>query len=326
MIHIDIIETFDRELWDAYAPHPCQSYAWGEARKKIGTKVIRFVEYTDDTITAVFQMTIHTKKKVPLKIGYIPQSKIPSVEFINFLYAYAKKNKIIFIKFEPYSFNHDEILPESLKKSLHPRFYEWTRIIDLSKSLDVLQNELSKKTRYNIKLAQKNSVTVIENNTEEGFSVFASMLFQVAKKKKYGAHTDLYQKTIWQELSKSHIAKLFIAYLNTTPLASYEVFVYKDVLYTPYSGSSDMHRNLKAKNLLLWSIIEYAKNLNLKYVDLWGTLPDNATGNTAWVGFSEFKKGYGGTLKQTIGSYDLIVHKPLYYLYSLFMKIKNISK
>ena len=53
--------------------HPLQSVAWGEFRKKIGTKVIR---------TENFQLTIHKIPHTHFNIGYFPKGEMPNKKTI----------------------------------------------------------------------------------------------------------------------------------------------------------------------------------------------------------------------------------------------------
>jgi len=52
--------------------------------------------------------------------------------------------------------------------------------------------------------------------------------------------------------------------------------------------------------------------------DMWG-----ATNNEKdpWWGFTRFKLGYGGELVKYVDSYDLVLNKPVYYLFNLAYKV-----
>ncbi len=103
MIIKTVDNNFSSEKFNQLAPHPLQSWQWGEARKKMGIEVLRLGEFKKDQLISVFQLTFHKMPLSNLKIGYLPRSVYPSKEILEFLFEYGKKNNVIFVKFEPYT-------------------------------------------------------------------------------------------------------------------------------------------------------------------------------------------------------------------------------
>lgn len=319
--NIRVVTDSTAEEWNACAPHPLQTYEWGEARKKHGLVVVRFGVYEEEILTSVFQMTIH-KLGAGFSLGYVAQSTIPTSAMINFVKEYAQAHKIIFVKWEPCI--QEGIMPSGLTQSNHSNFYEYTRRVTLTgKTSTELRAELEKKTRYNIGLAERSGVSISEHTDERGFELFADLFFKTAERKKYGGHSRIYHEIIWNTFRAAGISRIFTAHYNGVTLAAYEVFIWKGVWYTPYSGTSSEYREVKAKNYLLWKIIERAQEEGAQLVDLWGTLPDTNTGEKAWAGFSSFKKGYGGEIVQLPGSYDLVVFSGMYFLYGIAFRLRK---
>ena len=97
-MHIKIIpNNFEEEAYNKTVYHPMQSWQWGEARQAMGIEVLRITDGKNN-----FQLTIHPIPHTSWKIGYLPRSVMPTNEVIKFLHEYGKKNKLIFIKIEPY--------------------------------------------------------------------------------------------------------------------------------------------------------------------------------------------------------------------------------
>jgi lipid II:glycine glycyltransferase (peptidoglycan interpeptide bridge formation enzyme) len=69
---------------------------------------------------------------------------------------------------------------------------------------------------------------------------------------------------------------------------------FKDTLYYPYGGSSKIHPEVMANNLICWEAIKLGKKLGLKKFDMWGALGPNPSPSDPWYGFHRFKAGYGG--------------------------------
>lgn len=315
-----IDESFSPKKYNQIANHPLQSWEWGEARTKMGIKLIRLRQNSN-----VFQMTIHPIPFTSYKIGYLPRSVWPSDEVLRFLYNYGQTNNVIFIKLEPYIERQKlEISKSELEvvRSTHPLFPAWTQILDLTKSEDELFKNLKSKTRYNIRLAQKKGVYVVLENNQKGFEAFSKLYFETCQRQHYRGHNLTYHKIVWQTL-KDTISHLLIAYFEKTPLAAYELFSFKDRFYYVYGGTSDRHRNLMASNLLMWEALKIGKELGAKTFDMWGSLPPNFDQNHDWAGFTRFKQGYGTQFIEFIGSFDLIIRPSLYRLYSFTQKIRS---
>jgi lipid II:glycine glycyltransferase (peptidoglycan interpeptide bridge formation enzyme) len=58
---------------------------------------------------------------------------------------------------------------------------------------------------------------------------------------------------------------------------------------------------------MMWEAIKWGKKHNLKVFDLWGREPGK--------GFTKFKEGYNPRIVEFIGTWDLVIDKPMYYLY-----------
>lgn len=305
----------DIATYNTNVHHPLQSWQWGEARRQTGLQVVRIDEYT---------MTIHPVPHTPYKIGYIPRSPNPTPELIFKLTDYGIANNVLFIKFEPdREASLSEIkLDERLIKSAHPLFPEWTQVLDLTPSEDELMAQLKSKTRYNIRLAEKNNVVVTEMSTDEGFQIFSDLYFETCRRQHYHGHTPEYHRIVWNNL-KDGIAHILIAFLRDEPLAAYELFHFDNKLYYPYGGSSDKHRKLMASNLLMWEAITLGKRLGATEFDMWGSLPPDYDKDASWSGFTKFKEGYGTRFKQFVGSYDLVI-KPVHYaMYNQIYKLRE---
>lgn len=323
-----IHDDFDQDVFNQKATHPLQSWEWGEARKKMGIEVLRIGEFDGDNVINVYQITFHRIPYTHFKIGYLPRSVMPSDEVVNFFYEYGKRNKVIFIKIEPYAkqvkSQKSKALPVGrqiknnhtyIQKSPHPLFPLWTQILDLTQSEDELLKKMQSKTRYNVNLANKKGVTVKEMTNKEGFEIFSKLYFETCNRQKYLGHDKTYHQKIFATLRNS-ISHILIAFYENTPLAAYEIFIFNDVLYYPYGGSSDMRRNFMATNLLMWETIKFGKSRGVKKFDMWGSLPPSYDKKNPWSGFTRFKEGYGGDFVEFIGSYDLIIHPILYSLYN----------
>ncbi|KKP60995.1 MAG: FemAB family protein [Candidatus Roizmanbacteria bacterium GW2011_GWC2_34_23] len=327
-----IADDFSSSEYNKLALHPLQTWEWGEARKKTGVDVLRIGEFNVETRHAlslqnVYQLTFHKIPKTNYKIGYLPRSVFPTKEVFDFLYDYGKKNKIIFFKIEPdvLKSSNNETMKQlnNLVKSKHPLFPTWTQTLDLTKSEDDLLKSFHSKTRYNIRLAEKKGVTVCEESNDVGFEKFAKLYFETTRRQKYFGHDYQYHKTVWDNL-KNKISHILIAYYNNIPLAAYQLWYLDGLIYYVYGGTSELHRNLMASNLLMWEAIKLGKKLGAIKFDMWGSLEPNYDPTDPWSGFTRFKEGYATKFTEFVGSYDLVVNPTLYKIYNAVYSLREI--
>lgn len=324
---IKILDDSSKNAYEQVAKHPLQSWAWGEARMEMNTRVIRFGLYDGPTLESVYQMSLHPLPAKLGYVGYIPRSPVPQKQILQYLQDYGKSNNIAFIKFEPYEERTDKLKATliddfSLSHSIHPLFPDWTQFLDIDKSEDELLNSFKSKTRYNIRLAQKKGVVIKEMSNEEGFNIFAKLYFETCKRQNYFGHNLRYHKTVWNSMRKQG-GHILIAFYQGIPLGAYELFFYKKRMYYVYGGTSTLHKNVMASNLLMWESIRLAKRKGAVMFDMWGSLPPDYPQDHPWAGFTRFKEGYATRFVEMIGSYDLVINPTLYSLYNLLHSLRG---
>lgn len=336
----------DKSQFNQAATHPLQSWAWGKFREKTGIEVIRIVGENEGKIEEVYQLTLHPIPKLPLKVGYLPRSVVPSKKAISFLAKIGKENKVIFIKLEPNVsvpiisenlVNQSDLrLTEkenavgekylnSLKSKLEKcglkpgksLFTTYSFQADLTKSEEELMNKMKNKTRYNVRYAQKKGVTIIEDSTLEGFEEYLKLLRETTQRQGFYAHGENYQRHMWKTMHPPGIAKLLKATYQNKILAAWIVFIYNDTIYYPYGTSSNQHRNVQASSLMMWEIMKLGKQYKCKTIDMWGALGPKPNESDPWYGFHRFKEGYGTVLHEFVGTYDLILNHTMYNLFQV---------
>lgn len=275
-----------------------------------------------------WQLTFHKVPHTPWTIGYFPKGPKPTKSMIATLATLARKKNAIFIQLEPNVLKNSslETRHSKLVPSHHPLFTKYTFILDLTKSEEELLNAMHPKTRYNIRVAQKHNVIVKEDNSPEAFNAYLRLTEETTSRQGFYAHDKTYHQKMWETMHKAGIAHLFTASYQEEVLSAWIVFVWGDTIYYPYGSSSRDHREVQAPTLLLWEIARWAKKKGLKKFDLWGAMgPPSADGpdvNDPWYGFHRFKQGFNPKLVEFTGSYDLIIDRPLYYLYTLADNIR----
>lgn len=327
---VNYVDEKSKKQFDKSAGHIIQSWAWGEFRKKTQVLVERIGVFKNGKLTSCYQITFHKIPFTNLTVGYLPKSKIPEKQVLNFLFDVAKKHKAIFIKLEP-NVTKDNSEAKRVKELLSNTnitqsskriFAAHTFLIDLTKPEDELLAAMHHKTRYNIKLAQRHGIKIEEANNKKSLEIFLKLQRETANRQKFFVHPDSYYRKMWQTLKPEGMVHLLLAKYKKEILTAWVLFRHDKTLYYPYGGSSDKFKNLMASNLLAWEAIKFGKKLGCEVFDFWGALGQNPDESDPWYGFHRFKAGYGGKLVEYVGTFDLVINKPLYYLFTLLDKIR----
>lgn len=318
------IKDEHKNAYNESVSHPLQSYEWGEFRKKTGIKIVRRGIIEGKIIKNAYTMTLHKIPKLPYMIGYLPKGDLPNDELLKDVRIQASLNRCIYVQFEP---NVAALEVKNLKKSFHPLFTKYTFVLDLTPSEEKLLSNMHPKTRYNIRVAQKHNVTVVEDNSEKGFLEFMKLYEETTVRQRFYAHTPRYHKLLWETLcgyaQKNELEyHLLHARLEGKILTSWVLFSFHDTLYYPYGASSREHREVMASNLIMWESILLGKKKKLKSFDMWGALGPNPDPKDPWFGFHKFKQGYGAILTEFVGSYDLVINPGMYEVIKVADKLR----
>lgn len=284
------------------ATHPLQTWEWGEFRSEWGNEVVRF---------PFGQITIHKLYFLPFKVAIFDKGPAPTKAMIDELRTYAQQNRILFVKLEPNVVKNkkdETLLKNSGAVPGKTLFTPSTFWINLTQSEEELLKGFHSKTRYNIRLAEKKGVKVVEDNSDKAFEAYWKLSEETTKRQGFFNHTKQYHKLMWKHLQSAGIAHLLTATYEKKILVAWVLFIWKDTLYYPYGASSDVHKNLMAPNLMMWEAIRFGKKHSLKTFDLWG--------REEGKGFTKFKEGYNPEIVEFLGTWDLIC-SPLYWGYRM---------
>jgi lipid II:glycine glycyltransferase (peptidoglycan interpeptide bridge formation enzyme) len=294
------------------ANHPLQTSFWAEFRRKWGNEVLE---------TKYGILTLHKLPYTKNKIGMFIKGPMPTPEMIADLIQIGKENNLVFIKLEPnYAVKKDGVKCADKEKAVNllkkngavpgkTLFTPTTFWIDLTPSEDALMKSFSSKTRYNIRVALRNGVSVKEDNSDKAFDKYLELTAETVSRQGFYAHTRKYHKLMWNILRKAGIAHLLTATYQKEIITTWILFAWKNLLYYPYGASTEKHKNVMANNLMMWEAIKFGKKLDLTTFDLWG--------REEGKGFTKFKEGYNPSVIEFLGTWDLVINKSFYKIYKL---------
>lgn len=194
---------------------------------------------------------------------------------------------------------------------------EATRIIDLTKSEEDILSQMKQKGRYNIKVAQKNDITVKESSDIDAFYDL------VTKTGKRDGFVHLSKKQYQAFLNDLPGSFLLLAYPSglgpaetdvnqTEPIAGVLSVIWDQRLTYYYGASNHAHRASMAPYLLQWKSMCTGKAKGCTEYDLLGVAPSDSSKTHPWAGISSFKEKFGGEVV-TYPKEQVVILRPVLY-------------
>ena len=289
-----------------------------------------------------------------LSILYLPKgplldwaNKTLRTRVLNDLQSYAKKQGAIFLKMDPdvvlgtgVPASEDEVVDntgQTVMKELKRRGWEYasdqiqfknTVVIDLNSTEEEMLARMKQKTRYNIRLAEKKSVS-LRVGTKGDLPMLYKMYAETSVRDGFVIRDEGYYKTVWEMFMSLNVDKLersqvstfqpfnlptcepLIAEVDGEPVAAIFVFYFAGRAYYVYGMSRNAHREKMPTYLLQWEAMKRAKAKGCTVYDLWGAPEVFDESDSMW-GVYRFKEGLGGKVVRTLGAWDF-APSPLWY-------------
>lgn len=313
------LSDWNKFLSDHPNAHLLQTGEWGELKSAFGWKPIR-INSGNEGVQILF-------RKLPLgfTIGYIPRAN-PDRSLWQAIDSVCQQSRAIFLKLEPDLW--DNQTPETWNLNLEPSPHDIqpprTIIIDISGTEEQILARMKQKTRYNIRLAGKKSVTV---RTWDDLESFHRMMLLTGGRDGFGIHSLEYYRRAYDLLHPREMCEILVAEYEGTPLAALFVARHGNRAYYLYGASTEEERNRMPAYLLQWEAMKWAKAWGCQEYDLWGVPDEDEATLEAnfekrkdglW-GVYRFKRGFGGQLKRAAQAMDRVYNPMLYWAYLKFI-------
>jgi lipid II:glycine glycyltransferase (peptidoglycan interpeptide bridge formation enzyme) len=237
-------------------------------------------------------------------------------EALSSLTETARMERADFIRIEPVGNIGTNDLSSSTVKAKQIEEIEpaMTSIIDLTIAEEALRHKLSSGHRNAINGAARRGITVRRGHSNE-IDKFCRLLGLTAQKSGIRVHEDDYFIKITKVLEPLGAARLYVAETEGEIVAATIIFTGENTWYYAHAASDPAHLKLQAGVPLLWQVILDAKAGGIASFDLWGVVPIDNKGPKS--GYSKFKRAFGGTDKNYVGTWDLIVKPARYQIFQL---------
>lgn len=311
--------------WDAFLDrhpeaHLLQTTEWGILKERFGWKSYNIVNGDSGAKVLLKPLLFgfHVAYIAKGPVGKSWKTLIPEIDLL------CRKHKSVLLKIEPDVWepagddlleNLQEFRPDAV--TVQPRR---TMIIPLEGREDQWLARMKQKTRYNIHLAQKKEVKV-ESSQDAG--CFAQIMIKTSARDGFGVHVPEYYQLAYDLFNKKRDCQLLMASFDGNYLAGLMAFKRNLRSWYLYGGSNDEERQRMPSYLIQWEAMRWAASSSCKEYDLWG-VPDfdeaeleekfSQRSDGLW-GVYRFKRGFGGSIKRSIGAWEKVYQPVMYRFY-----------
>lgn len=322
----------DKQTWNAFLESGeshtfLQSWEWGEFQKSQGETISRFGIYDDARLISIaFVYRIQARRGTFLFCPHGPimkehEEKECAKEILQALTVRlieeARKNKCHFIRISPILLD----LPERSEwfsglgfrhAPVHLMHPERAWILDVRPTEEELLAGMRKTTRYSIKKAEKDGVTVWSSSDKKDLDRFLSVYKETVSRQHFVPFSRLYFEREFDAFASSDSVRFFFADYEGETIAVACIVYSKNSGFYHHGASTAKTAKIPAAYLLQWRAIQETKKRGCAQYNFWGIAPDDAP-NHPWAGLSLFKKGFGGQVEEYVHAQDLPLH-PMYWL------------
>lgn len=301
-----------------------QSWEWGDFQQSYGRVVHRIHKELGGVIGWAAQIFAH-QLPAGRKYLFIPYGPVISGEVVSnqtssdrinaildAVQTIAQKDKAIFLRYE----GTLALLGGRRVADVHP---EYTRIIALSDPETMLAG-MKPKWRYNIRLAERKGVTIRVSQAVEDVTKLYTLLEATAKRQHIHIHPLSYYQLMISHLSQSGMARMYLAEHEGTLIAGNIMIGFGDTMTYVHGGSDPGQHAVMAPHILQWRAMCAAYEAGYKEYDMFGVAPPGQPQH-AWAGISRFKAGFGGTVRQLGGTYEIPLDTVWYNAYRMVKRI-----
>jgi len=306
--------------------HILQSSVWGELKKNFGWRLERIK--VDNLTGAQILMRI---LPFGFKVAYIPKGPV-GADWNNLwskVDDLCHQQRVIFLKVEPDEWAakgdpSSDLSNRGFRLSPHAIQPTRTLLVDITGSEAEILGRMKQKTRYNIRLAIKRGVIV---HASSQLDEFYKMMLDTSERDNFGVHSLEYYRKCYELFNPRGECELLMATYEGKLLGGLMIFARGKRAWYFYGASGNQYRDLMPSYLLQWEAMRWARSHACTSYDLWG-IPD-VDDNSLETEFTKrrdglwgvyrFKRGFGGVVHRSVGSWDRVYQPVLYRFYRLWL-------
>jgi len=352
---MDISEITNQSEWNTFFDAAGSlsfhhSWEWGEFQKLLGHDILRIGLYEKGSLEAIaLVVKIRAKRGPFLFIPHGPIFRIPSQRLAQkipqdglsrmqeqlkhiqqYLIDIAKQEGFWFIRIAPVleRTQTNENLFASLGFKTAPLYIhaETMWVVDLMQSADDILKNMRKNTRYYVKRAIRENMSVTKHASIEALDDFWNLYKLTSQREHFTPYSKTYLTHEFNAFHKNNNALFFFGGFHNSPkniippkfaqrgasqkLAGSLIVFTKSCGY--YHQGASIHTQFPAAYLLQWESILESQKRGCQYYSFHGIFDPGRTPR-AWEGLSLFKRGFGGFQVDYLYTQDYVV-SPWYFM------------
>ena len=325
--------------WDDYVRaqpngHLLQLSRWGALKAQFGWDS-RIIALSNDEGIQAGALTL--LQDLPLgagRLAYVPMGAYacdPSI-YPQLWRAIRRETGAAILKLEPghgTDLTADELVRAGFRPSSQSIQPPTTIIIDISGDDSAIMRRMNQGTRRKIRKSRSGQIAYQEGDRGD-LPKFSRLMQETGERNEFGVHNAGYFEAVY-DLFMPADGALLLARHGGDLLAAIMVFALGDSAWYLYGASSRTQANLNATYGIQWSAIEWARRRGCRFYDLWG-VPDfdeaaleaqfKSRKDGLW-GVYGFKRGWGGEVRRSLGTWDLAWNPLVYAAYRAALKMRR---
>jgi len=336
MFHL--IKDCQPEPWNNLVEHTptgsiTQTWEWGTLQHLQPGLRLAVADDTGAYVAAALMFEEHLMRQ---RMLYVPRGPVcvdPTSPALAMLVAgmrdLARERHCFAVRIEPHVLEGDEQWLTALRSlAFHDNPYaifprrSW--ILDISQPTATILSQMKKHHRYNIKVAQKEVVTVRHANTPEDQMKFYQLYQDTAKRQGFFIHPFTHYAGILDAFQPQGKATLLLAEFEGQVLASAIIIICGTTATYLFGASSSEpeHRRLMPTYIQQWTAIQWAQEKGCTVYDF-RSIAEVIEKEEELYNLYLFKRGFGGTSELCIESQDLVVNPIVYNGYRWGLQLKR---
>lgn len=333
-----ISEISDKSQWENFvlSQNPnsfLQSWNWGEMQQNLGTKIFRLGIFESEKLTGVcLVLKIAARRGTYLHCAYGPLLDWSKEEqfktFINYLKNLAKQEKADFLRVNPLLDKTEENLQKFQRLSfknapVHLVNPEISWLLDITQSEEEIMKNMRKTTRYLIRRAAKDGVTITQSQNLADLKKFYNIHLDTVKRHHFVPYSENFFQEQFKIFAKDNQIKLFFGEYQGKTIAAAIIVFYGDQASYHHAASLAKYNKIPSSYAIQWEIIKEAQKRGNKIYNFWGIVENKP--RHPWAGLSLFKMGFGGYKKEYLHVQDLPLTSK-YWLNWVVEKVRKIRR
>ena len=205
---------------------------------------------------------------------------------------------------------------KDFSQMIQPRYVFRLNVKD--KTEEELMASFHEKWRYNIRLAGRKGVEIIEGGRDD-IKTFHDIMLTTGVRDNFLIRPLEYFERMYDELVPKGYMKLLMAKYNGKIIAAVIPIIYGNKVWYLYGASSNEYRNVMPNYLLQWEQMKLALNNHCDIYDFRG-VSGHVDETHPQYGIYKFKKGFNGDFVEFVGELSIVLNPFMNFLYNNVVK------